>query len=229
MAYTLRSSTKKGQALPSETEDLNDSFLEVAATPPIIGAELERTQEIDEDHEQWICHRCTVDLEAYGSIGCDVCLLWFHGKCIGISDQQLEILTKDDATWVCPTCPKSSYNGYNQPSVLSQYLTDERNQVDASVEIAPDNDPSNIPICLAEANIPPIGSSPESNDPESSCHLPVFDKHKDITTTSWGTLAGEQISTKCNQAYNEIVKWKRNLFLLPSGKTVHRRNEQGSF
>ena len=58
MAYALRSSTKKGQDLPSETENLDDSFLEVAATPPIIDAELERTQEIDGDDEIWLCFIC---------------------------------------------------------------------------------------------------------------------------------------------------------------------------
>lgn len=35
---------------------------------------------------------------------------------------------------------------------------------------------------------------------------------------NWGELNGEMFVKQVNEAYEEIVKWKRNIFLLPSGK-----------
>ena len=34
----------------------------------------------------------------------------------------------------------------------------------------------------------------------------------------WGDLSGEAFIQRINIAYEEIVKWRRNIFLLPSGK-----------
>ena len=52
---------------------------------------------------------------------------------------------------------------------------------------------------------------------ESCCNLPDFEEPKDINKSSWGVLDGEQILKTCIKVYNEVVKWRRNLFLLPSG------------
>jgi hypothetical protein len=67
----------------------------------------------------------------------------------------------------------------------------------------------------------------ENIDPtETGCHLPDFDKPRDITKSRWGVLEGEQILTNCKKVYTEIVKWRRNLFLLPSGAVGKQFIEQ---
>ena len=40
----------------------------------------------------------------------------------------------------------------------------------------------------------------------------------DISKAKWGKLKGQEIICAANFAYNKILKWKRNVFLLPSGQ-----------
>ena len=144
MAYSLRSSIKKGQDLPLETEDLDDSFLEVAATPPIIGAELERTQEIDGGDEIWLCFLCKDDLYSSESIGCDGdCIRWFHVKCVDIDDDQFAALNKHcNSKWFCSTCRRPS-----SPGPLTQAIRAARATAEtiASVSSDPPTNPE-IPL-----------------------------------------------------------------------------------
>ena len=43
--------------------------------------------------------------------------------------------------------------------------------------------------------------------PLPTCSLPDF---------QWGSLDGKSISTAINEAYNDVIHWKCNIFLLPS-------------
>lgn len=49
-------------------------------------------------------------------------------------------------------------------------------------------------------------------------NFPGFTKSTDISTASWGSLKGLDILHIFNKAYDEIIKWRRNLFKVPSGK-----------
>ena len=48
--------------------------------------------------------------------------------------------------------------------------------------------------------------------------LPSFSPCADIRSAVWGGLKGENISSEINNAYNTVIKWKKNLFKLPGGK-----------
>ena len=55
--------------------------------------------------------------------------------------------------------------------------------------------------CTVEIDIPPMSIS-----------------NGDLWKAKWGKLSGPEIATSVNKAYKKIVKWRRNIFLLPSGQ-----------
>ena len=48
--------------------------------------------------------------------------------------------------------------------------------------------------------------------------LPDFQPAKEIDTATWGHLKGHEVKIALEDAYNEIITWRKNLFKVPSGK-----------
>ncbi len=84
----------------------------------------------------------------------------------------------------------------------------------------------------ATARQPPLSETllleddSEEEDPimREDCHidsqqitLPVFTPLQE-PNFSWGTTNGIELTNQMDQAYEQIILWKRNLFLVPSGK-----------
>ena len=61
-------------------------------------------------------------------------------------------------------------------------------------------------------------SSEVDNFSEFTPNLTPFNLVNKIPTTSWGNLTGEKLYRDINKAYDTIVHWQENLFMLPSGK-----------
>ena len=74
------------------------------------------------------------------------------------------------------------------------YINDVRNG-----RITPDADPStNYPIEVV---------------------LPHFVDDRDkILKAQWGQYMGDKLTEAVNKTYSEVVRWKRNLFKVPTGK-----------
>ena len=89
-------------------------------------------------------------------------------------------------------------------------LEDRDPSNDQSIQIADPQlvQPSGLPI-----------SSPSPPIPVSDPH-PQLPEHERMSETNftWGALDGPSVAHAIDRAYAEIVHWKRNLFLLPSGK-----------
>lgn len=68
--------------------------------------------------------------------------------------------------------------------------------------------PSRLPICSPSS--PTLASDPH-------LRLPEYELMSE-TNFVWGALDGPSVAHSIDCAYAEIVHWKRNLFLLPSGK-----------
>ena len=49
----------------------------------------------------WTCKVCDGDVDSGPSglsVGCDACLEWFHGRCVGLTR------TPKKSTWICTAC-----------------------------------------------------------------------------------------------------------------------------
>ncbi len=53
----------------------------------------------------------------------------------------------------------------------------------------------------------------------SKLHLPEYVRNNKIGDASWGCMTGNEIQEVVDKAYEEIVKWRKNLFKLPTGKS----------
>ena len=53
--------------------------------------------------------------------------------------------------------------------------------------------------------------------PRPPTELPPFKKATEVGSTKWGSLNGPDISPVLESAYNNVVKWKKNIFKVPSG------------
>ena len=51
-----------------------------------------------------------------------------------------------------------------------------------------------------------------------SPYLPTFKKVQVIPLISWASNTGEEIYCEINDAYETIVHWQKNLFMITSGK-----------
>ena len=65
----------------------------------------------------------------------------------------------------------------------------------------------------------------EDNISHNICNVPVevvlpspAKTSSTIEEAVWGVLKGTDITTAVNDAYSKVVKWKKNLFRVPSGK-----------
>ena len=72
--------------------------------------------------------------------------------------------------------------------------------------------------------IPVSEQTPQTNEEEADI-LPSLRPFKKMTddTYMWnGLVDGDTFQSSVNSAYSEVVKWKRNIFLVPFGKTGER-------
>ena len=76
--------------------------------------------------------------------------------------------------------------------------------------------PENVPDAVTENSLPVDDGEPAAEAEYIEPSL-IFDKCRDISQATWGSLKGDEIFDAFKRAYLEIIKWKRNLFQVPSG------------
>ena len=64
------------------------------------------------------------------SIMCDCCNLYYHIRCVGVSDEKLKILDDDDLHWYCPICNIASGKLKDQVTVLQANYLELKTQVE---------------------------------------------------------------------------------------------------
>ena len=95
----------------------------------------------------------------------------------------------------------------NEESDLARNLNNQRCEIH-STEVRTEAENVN------EANVNTTDEVSNINDPLPSVGLPT----STYATFQWVELNREACIVAINEAYEEIVCWKRNIFLLPSGK-----------
>ena len=58
-------------------------------------------------------------------------------------------------------------------------------------------------------------TAPDQNSSDLTWPLPSLE----VPNFVWGNVPGEELCALMNQAYEEVVHWRRNLFQIPSGST----------
>ena len=64
------------------------------------------------------------------SIMCDCCNLYYHIRCVGVSDEKLKILDDDDLHWYCPICNIASGKLKDQVTVLQANYLELQSQLE---------------------------------------------------------------------------------------------------
>ena len=96
--------------------------------------------------------------------------------------------------------PQLDITGTSNLSSVGKILV-RRNPTDQTWKIAP-------------KNVDVTGERIENESP----HLPTFEKVGVIPLVSWASHTGEELYCEINDAYETIVHWQKNLFMIPSGK-----------
>ena len=52
----------------------------------------------------------------------------------------------------------------------------------------------------------------------ANCHQETLTVHEKLEKANWGDLKGQKLKEAVNSAYLEVVRWRRNLFDVPTGK-----------
>ncbi len=177
--------------------------VQIANVPPLFAKTVD---EID------VCPPCNQTVSNEGIL-CEGCNTWFHKSCSNLTTIKFQELSLSRTSWYCSNCSIP----------LSQAHTEFRNvantgEVNTDVDIQPQILAPDIP--------PPTNKSGcllQSDEPDHlyPCHV----SHPSPTETSasidhavWGVLKGTQIIDAVNHTYSVIVKWRKNLFQVPTGK-----------
>ena len=150
--------------------------------------------------KKYKCGECTKPLGKGNSVGCDgVCNKWYHAVCVGITDQLFKDLQRDDfSEWKCTSClpvvSHAAVGAQHSPGPLTQAISDLR--------------------LATESNANPL-----NRNEEKQCHLPPVDAVTPSEQLKFGDSSGGKAVEAWMQVYNEVVRWKRNVFMPPTGKS----------
>ena len=130
-------------------------------------------------------------------IQCDVqgpgCKIWYHAKCVGISKSHGKKMDRDNLYFICPVCSDTAVS-----AETVEVTTNSRTSLTDSPDMAI---PSTISVTASHVSV---------DLPFSVMPPPAF---------LWnGTIEGSDFVDRVNFAYDEVVHWKRNLFVVPFGK-----------
>ena len=177
-----------------------------------------------------VCHICNAKAtRGFSCLG--PCKQWYHVKCAGLKKREEE---------VCKTCNDIYINA-------NKCKQSDVNKTKDDVNIHKETDDSVIlcPACSTTADrggdvvgcdgvcgkwfhVTCLSEGDQAVGDGywycSSCYgkeafpgFPSFVKTADPTPATWGLLKGPFIKETFGNAYDEIIKWKKNLFKVPSG------------
>ena len=177
-----------------------------------------------------VCHICNAKAtRGFSCLG--PCKQWYHVKCAGLKKREEE---------VCKTCNDIYIN-------VNKCKQSDVNKTKDDVNIHKETDDSVIlcPACSTTADrggdvvgcdgvcgkwfhVTCLSEGDQAVGDGywycSSCYgkeafpgFPSFVKTADPTPATWGLLKGPFIKETFGNAYDEIIKWKKNLFKVPSG------------
>lgn len=82
-----------------------------------------RSNKPDEGAQHETCFICTLGVQNnQKGLQCDVCLNWWHTKCLNISDQKYAFLKSDNVSWFCDNCKGASKVLRNQMVTMQQRI-----------------------------------------------------------------------------------------------------------
>ena len=160
-------------------------------------------QKKKKQQQVWICKVCTSAIcKSSASIGCDGnCKQWFHPSCVNLTEEEFSTFQNTpDSSWKCSDCTLAESSGTlaqseDTPGPLTQVLRELRMAADQRIEEA----------------------DSLQNYQDMTSNLPPVDSVTPSDQLQFGEFSGVGAVKACNQIYNEIVIWKRNLFMLPTG------------
>ena len=171
----------------------------------------QKTKKKEKKQPVWICRICSCVIGNSASIGCDgKCEQWFHPSCVNLNEEEFSTFRNTlGSSWKCSNCtpaksPSTLSLSSGQPSVsqfpgpLTQTLRELR--------------------MAAELNVVEEATSLQNHpsEPSPGIDLPSFKLSCIVIANHWGKSGAEVLAT-CEAIYKEIVLWRRNIFLLPSG------------
>ena len=146
--------------------------------------------------DRYLCPGCNATVENEQSIllslGCDgPCQKWFHRECAGLTPSEFQYLQEnDEGQWFCLPC---------------------RNQIELQ---------QNIDASM-NSTLSPINSSIRSEAPITPSISSFEQREINVLARSrmkWGCLTGfDIIEQKLDNAYKEVVVWRKNFFKIPLG------------
>jgi hypothetical protein len=90
--------------------------------------------------------------------------------------------------------------------------------VDSAHVHQPDSTASASSLTQDPDEYPPVIDSIRVTDPTNRAFLPSFLPANLIPTQAYNNNSGEVFADSINVIYEEIIRWRKNLFLLPSGQ-----------
>jgi len=120
--------------------------------------------------------------------------IWYHSDCVGISKSRGKRMECDNVDFICPLCHVTT-------------VSSEPTQVTIDSHTMSVTDPTH-------ATVPSTAPNVHSED---LFELPSFSEMSPPSFSWNGTIEGSAFVNRVTTAYDEVVRWRRNLFVVPFG------------
>ena len=165
-----------------------------------------------------ICQRRVEDSDC--GLQCDICDTWKHCTCLGISDDQYDCLINSAENFYCPSCSVGGFCGVCglliDKTLDLTLIRSCKSSCDRKFHVSCIDPPNSQ--CRVDQN-DTSGSYWECPDCHIQPHIPSFvGSNEDLVRVKWHGLHGRVLFDTVNETYEEVIKWKRNLFKVPTGK-----------
>ena len=153
-------------------------------------------------NQNYLCPACNNTVEddesILATIGCDgTCRRFYHKQCANLSDEQFNYFNiHTNEEWICAAC---NHDMQQDIGATTQHAQETVNTIENTAS-------------LTETDTYPNFRPANTGNPQQR------------TSMEWGCLKGyDNIDNALNDAYNEVVIWRKNFFQVPfgtCGKTV---------
>ena len=162
-----------------------------------------------------VCSVCLRQVEDSDSgLQCDLCDTWKHSKCLGISDDNYDSLINSAEDFFCPACSVSGFCG------ICEQLID-KNLAATQIICCRSSCGRKFHAACVDQSDTSYGNSLywECSSCHIQPHIPSYVvNHEDLERVKWHSLQGKVLFDTINDTYKEVIRWRRNLFKVPTGK-----------
>ena len=213
----------------------------------------EDEKSVDNDNEEGFCPKCSKSVKtADSAVCCEICDLWYHIKCVNISDVEYNFIADHKSLhWYCESCNRSVANVIKLVTVLK--ATQEKIVIDvkkiennlSSIEVKVNTNKDKIDstfvelaalkqqvleqsTAIAELNTLKVQVQEQSSKLEVAIEAKLVEKIEKNLQPTFASIAASQVESKFDNFARDVTVVKQTLAEVKKSSSDERDRESRS-